>query len=135
MKEILARTHVPSTVHEDRSFSAGLHFASLPRWHFARLRNARVNSRAPLVENFDRQLPRSAHRVDGGFILVDSLRRKSIIRKSFLSFSFLGGIAAGRELMVQFSRNDSATFSLGYAALSPAIASGAQDSAAKPTQF
>jgi len=49
--------------------------------------------------------------VDGGFILVDSLRRKSIIRKKFFfPFSFLGRIAAGRELMSSFSTMNSATF-------------------------
>src|SRR5216684_2585459 len=127
-KQTPARTHVPLTAHLSRSFSGGLHFASLPRRHFAPAPQRTRKFRRAAGRELDRQSPRSAHGLDDSFVFVHPLWRESVIGKSFLSFFLLG--PDGREVISSFSTMNSATFSLGYAALSPATSSGAWDSAA-----
>src|SRR6266478_6313521 len=80
----------------DSSFSAVRRLASCLAPVSCGFRNANVDSRRFLVENFDRQPPHSARRLDDGFVFVDRLRRETVIRKCLLSF-FLLGPERGRQ--------------------------------------
>jgi hypothetical protein len=95
-----------------------------------RLGKAHVNALGCVVEDLDCQPVHFICSLNDGVVFVQLFCREPVLANVFFAFSFFGRNAEGSEVTSNFSTTNWATFSVGYAALSPATANEEHDNTA-----